>query len=223
MPKSEDLKVFFSSKDSRCDECREKLGKGQMIALATDRKVLCLSCADLDHLVYLPAGNAALTMRARKHSRLSAIVLKWSRARKRSERQGGRFDVSGERMPGGRRCPGSAAGPRSTAQGKAGPGVCEAVCRGRSRLISSMSRQNSEIDCGTCLPQIQRARGSLGSRQGYGCHGCAPGGCRLRTPCGNRLGRPSHERLGSLRCPPAYRRPDGFGFVEVATKKNLGK
>ncbi len=88
MAKSEDLKVFFSSKDSRCDECREELGKGQLIALTTDRKVLCLSCADLDHLVYLPSGNAALTVRARKHSRLSAIVLKWSRARKRSERQG---------------------------------------------------------------------------------------------------------------------------------------
>jgi hypothetical protein len=49
---------------------------------------LCLACADLDHLVFLPSGDAALTRRAKKHSTLSAVVLKWSRARKRCERQG---------------------------------------------------------------------------------------------------------------------------------------
>ena len=49
---------------------------------------MCLSCADLDHLVFLASGNAALTRRARKHSTLSAVVLKWSRARKQYERQG---------------------------------------------------------------------------------------------------------------------------------------
>jgi hypothetical protein len=38
--------------------------------------------------VFLPAGEAALTRRARKHSTLSAVVLQWSRARKRYERQG---------------------------------------------------------------------------------------------------------------------------------------
>src|SRR5262249_14366898 len=59
-----------------------------LIFLAGDRGALCLSCADLDHLVFLPPGDAALTRRARKHSTLSAVVLKWSRARKRYERQG---------------------------------------------------------------------------------------------------------------------------------------
>jgi hypothetical protein len=88
MAKQEDLRVFFSSRDSRCDECQEKLGSGELIALTDKRKVLCFSCADLDHLVYLPAGDPALTRRARKHSRLSAIVLKFSKARKRNERQG---------------------------------------------------------------------------------------------------------------------------------------
>ena len=47
-----------------------------------------MACADLDHLIFLPSGNTALTRRARKHSNLSAVVLKWSRARKRYERQG---------------------------------------------------------------------------------------------------------------------------------------
>jgi len=53
-----------------------------------DRGPLCMSCADLDHLVFLPRGDAALTRRARKHSRLSAVVVRFSRARKRYERQG---------------------------------------------------------------------------------------------------------------------------------------
>jgi hypothetical protein len=49
---------------------------------------LCLTCADLDHLVYLQRGDTALTRRARKHSTLSAVVVRFSRARKRYERQG---------------------------------------------------------------------------------------------------------------------------------------
>jgi hypothetical protein len=36
----------------------------------------------------LPSGDAVLTRRARKYSTLAAVVLKWSRARKRYERQG---------------------------------------------------------------------------------------------------------------------------------------
>jgi len=56
--------------------------------LAKDKGALCLACADLDHLVFLPSGDTALTRRARKHSTLTAVVLKWSRARKRYERQG---------------------------------------------------------------------------------------------------------------------------------------
>ena len=86
--KTEDLKVFISSRDSSCDECGENLGRKAWITLVGEKGALCLACADLDHLLFLPAGNAALTRRARKHSVLSAVVLKWSRARKRYERQG---------------------------------------------------------------------------------------------------------------------------------------
>lgn len=56
--------------------------------MAGEKGALCLSCADLDHLVFLQPGDAALTRRARKASLLSAVVLKWSRARKHYERQG---------------------------------------------------------------------------------------------------------------------------------------
>src|SRR5713101_6070267 len=82
------LKVFISNRDSSCDECGEELGRKAWITLAGERGALCLACADLDHLVFLPSGDAALTRRSRKHSMLSAVVLKWSRARKRYERQG---------------------------------------------------------------------------------------------------------------------------------------
>jgi hypothetical protein len=47
-----------------------------------------MACADLDQLVFLASGDAALTRRARAASGLSAIVVRFSRARKRYERQG---------------------------------------------------------------------------------------------------------------------------------------
>jgi hypothetical protein len=49
---------------------------------------LCLDCADLGHLEFLPSGDAALTRRARKASGLSAVVIRWSTRRNRYERQG---------------------------------------------------------------------------------------------------------------------------------------
>ena len=86
--KSDDLKVLIASRETTCDECGRKLGRHAWIVLQGEKGALCLSCADLDHLVFLPPGDAALTRRARKHSRLSAVVLKWSRSRGRCERQG---------------------------------------------------------------------------------------------------------------------------------------
>jgi hypothetical protein len=86
--KTADLKVFITIQNTSCGECGRELGRRAWITLVEDKGALCLSCADLDHLVYLPAGDAALTRRARKHSTLCAVVLRWSRARKRYERQG---------------------------------------------------------------------------------------------------------------------------------------
>ncbi len=85
--KREGLKVFISSREATCDECGAELGRHAWIVLNEDRAA-CLTCADLDHLVYLASGDTALTRRSRKHSRLSPIVLKWSHTRKRYERQG---------------------------------------------------------------------------------------------------------------------------------------
>ena len=88
MAAKNDITVFISRRDSTCDECGDALGRPAWITLDEDKKALCLSCSDLDHLVYLPAGDAALTRRSRKHSTLSAVVVEWSRRRKRYERQG---------------------------------------------------------------------------------------------------------------------------------------
>jgi hypothetical protein len=88
MTKNEEIKVFISNRDSKCDECGEELGRKAWITLERDTGALCLTCADLDHLTFLPSGDAALTRRARKHSTLSAVVLKFSRARRRYEGQG---------------------------------------------------------------------------------------------------------------------------------------
>lgn len=88
-----ELKVFISQRESTCAECEHELGKQAWIFLKGDpgtanSVALCLACADLDHLLFLPSGDAALTRRSKKYSKLCAVVLKWSRARKRYERQG---------------------------------------------------------------------------------------------------------------------------------------
>jgi len=67
-----------------CAECH---GSGDLHTMEHG-KPLCLICADLDHLVFLPAGDAALTGRAKKAGTLSAVVVRWNKGRKRYERQG---------------------------------------------------------------------------------------------------------------------------------------
>jgi hypothetical protein len=82
-----EIVVFSILRDSECSECKRELWKGEFLRMEKD-KPLCLSCADLDHLVFLPRGDAALTRRASKYSRLRVVVVRFSRARKRYERQG---------------------------------------------------------------------------------------------------------------------------------------
>ena len=84
---AKDLVVFDIFRESKCADCGKELLGGDFLFMENQRP-LCLTCADLDHLVYLPRGDTALTRRARKHSTLSAVVVRFSRARKRYERQG---------------------------------------------------------------------------------------------------------------------------------------
>jgi hypothetical protein len=85
---AQDIVVFVATgQHAVCRDCGAKIHKGSFLR-SEDRQPYCMSCADLGHLVYLPAGNTALTRRARKHSMLSAVVVKFSQARRRHERQG---------------------------------------------------------------------------------------------------------------------------------------
>jgi hypothetical protein len=81
---STDLVVIQPLRDFTCDGC----GGGDDRLVMEGGRALCLVCADLAHLVFLPAGDAALTRRARKLSTLSAVVVRFSKARRRYERQG---------------------------------------------------------------------------------------------------------------------------------------
>jgi hypothetical protein len=82
--KAPDLVVIEPLGDWTCTGCG---GTGSYLFMEGPGP-LCLGCADLDHLGFLPAGNAALSRRAKQASRLSAVVVRFSRARKRYERQG---------------------------------------------------------------------------------------------------------------------------------------
>ena len=86
--KAPDLMVFQKiGEPSTCHECEMVIEGGDMFMLEK-KQPLCLECADLDHLEFLPSGDATLTRRSRKHSSLSAIVTRFNRRRKRYERQG---------------------------------------------------------------------------------------------------------------------------------------
>ena len=84
---SDELVVFSILKEAVCAECAGELGPGSLLRMQKD-KPLCMDCSDLGHLVFLPRGDMALTRRSRKYSALSAVVLRFSRARGRYERQG---------------------------------------------------------------------------------------------------------------------------------------
>lgn len=83
----EDIVVFITRREGKCADCGRELFKGDWIRLEKERP-LCLECADLGHLEFLPRGDAALTRRATKYSPLRAVVVQWSRSRQVYERQG---------------------------------------------------------------------------------------------------------------------------------------
>lgn len=82
--KPPDLVVISPLNEFTCEACG---GKGDLLIMEGPGP-LCMVCADMDHPLFLATGDAALTRRARKASGLSAVVVRFSRARKRYERQG---------------------------------------------------------------------------------------------------------------------------------------
>jgi len=84
---SQEVVVYSVLRDSQCSQCQQELPQGSLLTIHDDQS-LCLHCAGMDHLTFLPAGNTALTRRAKMRSKLWAVVVRFSRARKRYERQG---------------------------------------------------------------------------------------------------------------------------------------
>jgi hypothetical protein len=80
--------VWISHKDAKCNSCGAGLGRGKLIVIDRAQGIRCLRCAGLAGLEFLPSGDVALTRRALTRSSRSAVVVKFSRARKRNERQG---------------------------------------------------------------------------------------------------------------------------------------
>jgi len=79
--------VFLSSRESKCSKCAGQVGIGDRITL-DETNATCAQCAGIADLVFLPSGDTALTRRATLHTGKKYPVLKFSRARKRNERQG---------------------------------------------------------------------------------------------------------------------------------------
>lgn len=72
---------------AECSECGAEMEKGSLLFKEAESP-LCMACAGLGDLEFLAAGNVALTRRAAKYSARTAVVVRFSRARKRYERQG---------------------------------------------------------------------------------------------------------------------------------------
>lgn len=78
------IAVVARHPDWRCHRCA---GTGALLVMQPEGPA-CLQCAGLGHLEELPAGDALLTRCARAASKLSAVIVRWSQARKRNERVG---------------------------------------------------------------------------------------------------------------------------------------
>ena len=83
--------VWEVMRDSECGSCREPVWPGAYI-FRGDRGSLCLSCAKLDQLAFLRAGDAALTRLARERaveaSARYAVVMRFNQGRSHYQRVG---------------------------------------------------------------------------------------------------------------------------------------
>lgn len=79
--------VFLPRRDSACSECGVDLPSGSLLSMEGGQP-LCMACAGMGDLEFLPRGDTALTRRATKYSESRAVVVEFSRSRGRYERQG---------------------------------------------------------------------------------------------------------------------------------------
>src|SRR5438128_12262217 len=149
---------------------RECHGSGDLLVMEGPGP-LCLACAELDHLVFLGRGDAALTRRAKAASRLWAVVIRFSRSRKRYERQGllveeHALKKSRGGMPGGRRGAGAAQGARCRTSGRPGRGAGAVDGRRHPAALSAMPAGRGGGHRAVCY-----AREKQSGRKDYGGEG----------------------------------------------------
>ena len=73
-----------NNRDWKCHRCGGATG----FLIMEDAGPACMNCVGLGDLVFLPAGDAKLTRLAKAKSARVAVVVRFSRSRKRYERQG---------------------------------------------------------------------------------------------------------------------------------------
>ena len=79
-----DLVVIQPLNDWTCHKCG---GTGDLLIMEAPGPA-CLRCVGLNDLEFLPGGNALLTRRAKAKSTRHAVVVRFSKNRRRYERQG---------------------------------------------------------------------------------------------------------------------------------------
>ena len=208
--------VFWIVRDSACEDCGEALGRGRFLRMEAGRP-LCLACADLDHLVFLERGDAALTRRATRYSTVRAVVVRFSRSRKRYERQGVLVeeqalaraereclsDVEARRL---------ARGARHRTPAGTGCGIRSGVRAPHRGTVSGLSGRRATSGCRTCLPEILWPDRPFGGGQRARGDGCRFGRARSHSARAHRLRRTSGPRR-----PASRGSRDGVGGRGAAT------
>lgn len=90
------MNVFISRKERvLCTECGVVIPRGGRVVAEEERgKALCLSCAGILSLAFLPSGDVAMTRRSKKNSRYCFVLQEWNQRRKRYERRGQYVEAS---------------------------------------------------------------------------------------------------------------------------------
>jgi len=163
--------VFQVVKDSACSECGVEIEKNDLLYLEAGQP-LCLACAKMDDLEFLPSGDTALTRRATKHSPRVAVVVKFSRSRGRYERQG--ILVESTALAQAEEECAADAGERAQARVRA------AAARERQDVVftEEMTRRIQEL-FPRCPPEEARAIAAHASRRGSGRVGRSAAGRKL--------------------------------------------
>src|SRR5206468_12104016 len=178
------------------------------------------------HLVFLPRGDIALTQRSRKYSGLSAVVVRFSRSRRRYERQGLLVELAALER-GEKECL-SDEEKRRVALG-AGRGASRArrraircaICRPNPLQVSRLSAGGGRSRRSACMREVQRKSRAFGQCEEVRRRGCRSGGNGACAPHAHRVRSTPRTRMGASGG-ACCRRSKGGGS-EGALAQNAGR